>query len=143
MNDQTQAQMVQAWAEILVLKWKDQIQKLGIGVSNQLIDSIILDIQFKAPDIASEVRLRFNYYGKFVDMGVGRGQKKGEKPVKLKKKVGKTSTRKAKPWYSPIFWAEFNKLVAFLTEKGAADGALIIRENWEDNSISLKSFRTI
>lgn len=50
----------------------------------------------------------YDYYGKFVDMGVGRG---------VTMETVETTNRKPKPWYSKVFWGQFQKIKKLMVEK--------------------------
>jgi hypothetical protein len=119
---------VQAWADIVINIWLDKIEKMNIYYSYQLADSFVNHIISQANGDAQKIEFAFNYYGKFVDMGVGRG-------VTIKDIRAGYSNRKPKPWYSMAFYIEVNKLASIMAEKYARRGVLAIVENVEDNAM--------
>jgi len=126
------------WATIVLQQWETKINALEIGYSEQLIDSLLMEVKMISPDVLSSIEFTFKYYGKFVDMGVGKGVKLSD--------IGKGGTdkkfkRKAKKWYSPIFFRNLNTLRRYLGEHYARQGAFIIRENISDNSNPLRNVR--
>ena len=62
-----------------------------------------------------KVTFLFLYYGKFPDMGVGRGVKLGDP----------SGNRQRKPWYSSVFLKEVYALGRLLAEKYGIDAAQI------------------
>jgi len=76
-----------------------------------------------------KIEFAFNYYGKFVEMGVGNGLSMDD----LKSSI--TTTRKPKEWYSKVFFSQVKKLGAILAEKYAKQTALLIVENMDDNAL--------
>lgn len=91
-------------------------QRLGIGVTGKLIASIQTHVTAKT------LQLNFNYYGRFVDMGVGRGISLDEL-----KALGKYSTRKPKPFYSSEAYSE----AALLRVRLAAAGVTMAVKEFE------------
>lgn len=119
---------VQAWADIVIQIWLDKIEKLKINYSYQLADSFVNHVVSHANGNVARIEFAFNYYGKFVDMGVGRGTTLDDV------RAGNTN-RKPKPWYSRTFYGEVRKLSQLLAEKYARKGALIVVENIDDNAL--------
>lgn len=118
---------VQAWADIVIQIWLDKIEKLHIYDTYQLADSFVNHIITHANGDAYRIEFAFNYYGKFIDMGVGRG-------VKLEDAGDPNSKRKPRPWYSKTFFSEVQKLRIIFAEKYARKGAILIVENIDDNA---------
>jgi hypothetical protein len=119
---------VQAWADIVIRIWLDKIAQLKINYSYQLADSFVNHIISHANGNVQMIEFAFNYYGKFVDMGVGRG-------VTLEDVGSPGINRKPKPWYSRTFYSEVQKLVKIMAEKYARKGAMAIVENVDDNAL--------
>ena len=119
---------VQAWADIVIQIWLDKIEKLKIIYTYQLADSFVNHVISHSNGDVQRIEFAFNYYGKFVDMGVGRG-------VTLDDVRAGNTSRKPKPWYSRTFYGEVRKLSALLAEKYARKGALIVVENIDDNAL--------
>lgn len=91
---------VEAWAEIVTNIWYDKLNRLGVGLSGELFDSIEFNIMQDSKGNVDKVEFFFHYYGRFVDMGVYGG---GE--------------RKAKLWFSKVYYSQFMKLQEILSEK--------------------------
>lgn len=135
--DTTMQQTAEAWGEILLERWLLKLNALGIGYSMQLEDSFRIQVIGSGMNV-SQIHAMFNYYGKFVDMGVGKGVSSGEVKGVSKERslIGRTdgTRRRAKKWYSPVFYTEVEKLKHILAEKYARRAVLTIVENVEDNA---------
>lgn len=73
MQTTTQIELVNDWAKIAVETLQKEIDAKKIIGSGALRKSFIINVIRNAAGDASQVSLMFNYYGRFVDMGVGRG----------------------------------------------------------------------
>lgn len=101
---------VEAWAIITIKRWQNKIEQLGIGHSNDLARSFMQHVITQGNGDPVKIEFAFNYYGKFVDMGVGNGVKKTQVGI---------NNRIAKPWYSATFYHEVKRLGELLAEKFA------------------------
>ena len=117
-------QTVAEWARITVERWEEKISQLGIGDSNALINSFTQQVITDSAGNPDLIRFTFEYYGKMVDMGVGRGVKATE--------IGNVeTTRKPKPWYSKQFGREVYRLAEILAEAYGRRAVTIIIQNIE------------
>lgn len=98
----------EAWANIVIERWERKIERLGIGSTGALIRSFTQHVRSQADGRVDLIQFTFEYYGKFVDMGVGRG-------VKLD--MVETSNRRAKPFLSKTFFSQLEKLKDILVDK--------------------------
>ncbi|WP_319228360.1 hypothetical protein [Draconibacterium orientale] len=113
---------VEAWADIVIERWEQKIERLNIGSSGQLIKSFYHTVQTQANGNPELIVFTFEYYGKFVDMGVGRGVTIEEVEF---------SNRRPKAWYSKVFFSQLEKLKELLAEKYARKAQLQILINVE------------
>jgi hypothetical protein len=120
---------MQAWADIVIDIWEDKTEALGINDSYQLLDSFMNTVVVDANGNPEKIEFAFNYYGKFVDMGVGGNISISD--------IGSavTSKRRPKAWYSKTFFSQVKKLGEILASKYAKRAALIIIENIDDNAL--------
>jgi len=85
------------------------------------------------------IEFAFNYYGKFLDMGVGKGTKLGDRPVSKSSRVLADKmlggVRQPKKWYSRTFYGESHRLFEILQKEYGRKAQVIISENINDNSI--------
>ncbi|TSA24000.1 MAG: hypothetical protein D4R67_12590 [Bacteroidetes bacterium] len=136
----TQSEIADAWAKITIRRWRKKIRTLKIGETNSLYDSFVRDVIGSANGDLIKIDFAFKYYGKFVDMGVGKGTKiSGVKESKTSRRLeGRMlgNRRRAKKWYSKTFHAETMRLREILVEHYAEMGSLTIIENIDDNSKS-------
>ena len=101
-------QTVEAWAEIVLKQWINKIIALKLTDTHALYDSFHHHIISNAGGDIQKIEFAFLYYGKFLDMGVGKGQK-----------IGEEGDRKPKKWFSATFFANTQKLKEILAEKYA------------------------
>ncbi|MBN2747359.1 MAG: hypothetical protein JXR34_11595 [Bacteroidales bacterium] len=120
---------LQAWADIVIHIWEEKTEKLKINYSYQLLDSFMNHVIINANGDPKRVEFAFNYYGKFVDMGVGGNISLDD--------VGNfaTTTRRPKQWYSKTFFSQVIRLGEILAQKYAKRAALLIIENTDDNAL--------
>jgi hypothetical protein len=101
---------VDAWARYAVRDWQRELDaKLSKPAnSNSLRNGIKYSLMFKGDELVN-VHFQFPYYGRFVDMGVGKGVKIGDVgELKISRRLSGKQTgnrRKRKPW--------LNKKLAF------------------------------
>ncbi len=118
---------VEAWADIVIDNWLNNLAKLKIGYYFQLQQTLSHEVLgASAGRLPNAVQFSFELYGKFVDMGVGKG-------VKLEDVKSGAHDRKPKKWYSKTFYSESLKLSAILGEKYAYLGAITIVEQLCDS----------
>ena len=108
---------VEAWADIVIERWETKIQRLNIRHTGKLADSFHQHVQTQANGNPELIVFTFEYYGKFVDMGVGRG---------VTFEQVEFSNRRPKAWYSKVFFSQLEKLKDILSEKYARKGQLTI-----------------
>ncbi len=118
---------VQAWSDIVLENWLDNMHKLRIGYTFELENSIIYGIEHGSDKLPSAIEFSFMYYGKFVDMGVGNG-------VKLEDVKSGFHTRQPKKWYSKTFYGQTLKLSLILAQKYARIAAINLVEIISDKS---------
>jgi len=136
----TQYEIADAWARITIKRWRRKMHQLKIGQTDQLYYSFLKEVVGAANGDLIKIDFAFKYYGKFTDMGVGRGRKMADvgpsrTSLKLRGRM-LGGGRKPKKWYSPTFFAEVGRLREILAEHYAHLGALTIVENIGDNSIT-------
>lgn len=110
---------VEAWAEIVTNIWYDKINRLDIGITGELFDSIEFNIMQDAKGNANRIEFLFHYYGRFIDMGVFGG---GE--------------RRQKPWFSKVYYSQFKKLQELLAEKVGERANIIMIQELTTNNIN-------
>lgn len=110
---------VEAWAEITIKEWLKKIKAMGIGSSGQLLNSFYHHINTSADGKPQYVNFAFEYYGRFVDWGVGKG-------VTIENRDMLNTSRKQKPWFSSVFMTQLAVLKHLMAEKYAEKAAVVV-----------------
>jgi hypothetical protein len=121
------AETIRAWADITIERWRTKIDRMGIGYTLDLENSLKAEVIAESGGNPRMVEFSMLMYGRFVDMGVGKG-------VTIDDVGSPNANRKPRPWYSRTFYAEVKKLASILAEKYARKGVLTIVENIDDNA---------
>lgn len=98
----------EAFAKIVIERWEQKVMAMKINRSGKLANSFYQYVQTQANGNVDFILFTFEFYGKFVDMGVGRGIKTEEVQFSL---------RKPRRWYSKVFYSQVIKLKDILKEK--------------------------
>lgn len=138
----SEREIAQAWAQITVKRWKRNLSRMNIGQmsSGELLRSFQYKVLAGAGGDVLKIEFAFKYYGKFVDMGVGRGTSLGDHP---QSRTGRRFSpsfsgmiRKPKKWYSKSFYAETQRLLEIMKEEYGHKGQLLITEHLSDSAIN-------
>jgi hypothetical protein len=141
-------QTIIGWAEITIDRWEESIARYHIGDSRTLINSFLHYVITQSNGDVKMIQFAFEYYGKFVDMGVGRGrslvnpdsrkykalEKKGYNARNIARHL-QGNRREPKPWYTPTLYREIHILTRLLATKYAEKCAITIVENIDDNAL--------
>jgi len=126
---------LQAWSDIVEERWLDKIHKLGIGQTGMLENSFRHQVITDGAGNPERIEFAFNFYGRFVDIGVGRGMQAGvtkDDPGywDYRDFYGQLNIykRKSKKWYSNTLYAERQKLVRILADKYSHIGTITVVE---------------
>jgi hypothetical protein len=112
----------QAWADIVIKNWQRKMIDLNIGSTGALFDSFVNDVISNTKGNPERIEFAHEFYGNFVDMGVGKG-------VYIGNPGDVTTTRKAKPWRSKVLFSQTIRLSELISEKFGIIAASVIREN--------------
>lgn len=124
---------VDAWAKITIEKFQASLKKKGIGVTDDLYNSFVKQVNGSRDEMVS-VMIKFNFYGRLRDMGVGRGLSAHERSsnstnrrgARLGAQVSYTS-RSPKKWYNKTKTSQLYRLREILSEDlGRESTAMII-----------------
>jgi len=126
------SQLATDWSKITIDRWKKNIEKRGIGHSGDLFKSFVSNIIRNSDGDPKRIELSFLFYGRFVDMGVGRGgsvkTQSDEKTLRGRAGAFKSTSRRAKKWYSKTLAAETRSLARLLAKEFAIKGINIIED---------------
>lgn len=119
--------VLDSWARFTAERLQKSIKKLRIGVTGSLSYSVIYAAISSNGDTTS-LQHSFNYYGKFRDMGVGKGQ-----PIGDYKDNGDVYSlvgggRKPKKWFSKTYYGQVAELRTLMMEKYAEQSIGLIKE---------------
>lgn len=123
---------VEKWAEFVVKDWQKKIKSLKIGKTDAFTRSFAENLFRNSGGDIDKVALQFLFYGRFVDMGVGKGVRwddVGE--LKMSRKYDGRQTgnrRKPKRWYSQNLFYSTRKLAELLSERYAEKSQMVIME---------------
>ena len=138
-NKLSEREIAEAWAKITIIKWKKKLASNKIGDTGNLLKSVKYNVLASAQGNVLKITLLFEYYGRFVDMGVGKGVKIGDvkESAASRKLSGKMlgNRRRPKKWYSKTFHAEVMKLSEIFAKEYGHRGVVAITENLSDKSI--------
>lgn len=127
------SETLKAWADITIERWRTKIDRLGIGYTLALENSLKAEVMAESGGNPNMVQFTMLMYGRFVDMGVGNGVPVEE--VKLLttdrrlEGTGDGNRRRAKRWYSRTLYAERERLTEILAQKYGRRAALTIAES--------------
>jgi hypothetical protein len=110
------------WANIVIERWEEKIMQLGIGSTNTLINSFTQQVITDSNGNPELIVFAFEYYGKFIDMGVGRGTSLGEVI---------SSNRTAKAWHNKIFVRELAIMSSLIADHYGTKATIIIKSSIE------------
>jgi len=122
---------VEAWADIVVKEWLNKIRLLNIEGSSNLVNSFIHHVISRSDGDPSHIEFAFEYYGKMVNWGVGKGVTLDERDMMMSSGF---TTRKPKPWYDDVFFTQLRVLSHLMAEKYGQRAALIVKANLEKTS---------
>ncbi len=113
--------LIENWARITLEYLKQNLFKYKIGVTESLKNSLKYTIVKDSQNWTQRVTFEFNLYGRFVDMGVGKGVSLGgAREVKIMRRAlnqrGNGIGRKPKPWEAKGFAAQSFRLQELIAE---------------------------
>jgi hypothetical protein len=120
MAEWNQYETLKAWADIVIERWELKISQFNVYDTGELLRSFQTHVQLDANGVGEKITFAYAYYGRFVELGVGKYVK-----------AGMESNRKKKPWYTKIFFGQVNQLARIMAEKYGQQAALAIVENIE------------
>lgn len=127
---------IDKWARFTIERWRGKQRDLAIGVSGHLSRSMRYALQMSGRDVTG-VSFSFPMYGRFVDMGVGRGLRSHERSTNVMnrnaaKSVGAQvlySVRKPKRWFNKPKMARIYALKEMLAGRVAAGVSTQVSDN--------------
>ena len=119
----TQFQTVEKWLEYTLDNLREQLRKQKINDTGQLLASVQGHLVAAAGGDVERLTIAYAAYGKFVDMGVGRGMGAGIRKAnsayaRIRDERGRLHqhTRKARPWSSKTLGKQSFRLGVLLSD---------------------------
>lgn len=88
----SQKQVIDAWAKYTIEYLQDELVRLKIGKTQNLYNSFKHELELNGNDVKA-VAIKFHFYGRFRDMGVGSGVKAYERKSNRQNLVGARAYR--------------------------------------------------
>lgn len=113
----------EAWAEIVISKWRQKLTALRIEQTGNLFKSFYFHVHNNADGNPALILFTFEKYGMYVDYGVGREVAKGNSGnlSQYAKYSEKTRSmhlgRERKEWFSGVYYRELNRLREIVADK--------------------------
>lgn len=124
----------QQWLDIYEERLQDALLKHGIGKTGSLASSFVKTVILNADAEPAKMQMQFLFYGRFRDMGVGRGQALGfkkEKNIQLYRTQNSFGRKPAK-WYSKTTGREIEILAQLLKKHFGIEMIQTIESNLND-----------
>ena len=120
--------MVDEWARYTIEAWRKELRKKKIGVTDELYQSFTHQLQRNQTELLG-VLLKFKFYGRLRDMGVGNGVKAYEVKENVanliaKKRYGanvQSVNRRPGRWFNKIKTHQSHRLREILAEKAGVE----------------------
>lgn len=110
-------EVLKEFMPIFIERLRKNMRDLNVGHSGDTDDSFAYSVR-KGSDKVS-ANLRFLFYARFVDMGVGKGttlaERQSGRPL-MAGRAGVGNRRKPKPWFGPQYIFEVQRLQEIMTE---------------------------
>jgi hypothetical protein len=127
---------VDEWADITIEKFQKSIRKQGIGVSNELIDSFTKQVITDRDEMVGML-IKFKFYGRLRDMGVGRGISAYERTGNAANRRGASTganvsyvNRKPKKWYNKTKASQLYRLREILGQDISKEATTYINDSF-------------
>lgn len=123
---------VLAFNATMIQIWKERIQLLGVIDTGQLLSSlnglqVVENSEGKFLDFS--LSQEFREYGIWQDKGVGKETYRGNDGD-----IGRDKVRKARPWFSPKYYASVLNLRDFISDNVGLEALNIISNALEDKA---------
>lgn len=134
-HDQSRAKLMHVWSANVIKRWIQEIEAQEISRPDKLISSLRKRVYNAAGGDQTKIVFTLLNYGRFVDLGVGRGEKYNRRkhdPVFWSgQKYPETPGFKyqVKPWMLPVFKQRVYSLAAILERKYNEYAQLMIIQN--------------
>jgi hypothetical protein len=108
------------WGDYVEERLRQALAALNVGYTQELISSLSHRVMAASASQKGQYQQLFKEYGRFVDMGAGRGQMLQTEANKRRALKRRKGARQPKKWYSKTFYGSLNKLIGNLSANYAA-----------------------
>lgn len=115
---------IQRWADEVIREWDRKAIELGIH-EGHLLNSFANHVVWAAGGRVDRIEFLFEYYGKFVDMGVGKGVSMEDRDALVALGI----RRRPKPWFSSVFYRRVKYLKHLMAESTAQQTVNVVVRN--------------
>lgn len=120
---------LQWWSNYVQERLKVELEKKDVRVTDTLINSLAGKVMAQAAGHEGAAQLVFDTAGRFVDMGAGKGYRKGVPTAEnIKAKLMGIERRKPIKWYSKTAYGSVNRLMYNFSAKYSEAISLGIKE---------------
>lgn len=143
----TKKQTLQAWADVTIQMWEEKVLMLDVWDEGFLYKSFVNHVLAQSSGDVQRIDYVFKLYGIYSDMGVGREVSRGnsgdleEYAYFNYGSMSHQLKRKAKPWYSSIFYREMKKLSEYLAVNYGVAATVAMVENISGGDIYDRRFK--
>jgi hypothetical protein len=115
---------IEKFADLVIEKWQTKIVVLGITDTRTLFNSFMATVTREANGDPKKITFVFEYYGKFLDMGVfGTGSRARQKRGTMRR------IREKYPWYSSVFARQVRRLANLMARQYGYDSVTTVVES--------------
>lgn len=112
------------WSNYVTDRLTAELQRRNMKVSDDLLNSLKAAVESANANHEGAAALSFKTYGRFVDMGAGRGYNKGVPSSEaVRERLQDRRGRRPKKWYSRVAYGTLDRLIMNLVSK-YQDGTL-------------------
>lgn len=134
-----QRTLVEDWGKFTLERFQKAIYKHQVGVSGELAKSFVFRVIEGSGGSVLAAEIKFRYYGRFVDMGVGKGVKVGDNKSSQGERAERLAQfnylqpRRAKKIYSRPLAGQVKKLAELLEKYYGIRFISIVENGFNDN----------
>ena len=118
---------IDQWAKVTITQWQQRIKHYDMH-DGKLAESLYHHANREANGDKALVIFAFEYYGKMVEWGVGKG-------VTIANRDHIQTTREKKPWFSDVFFARLDIIKKEMAKSMSRDALLFVKTNLEKYNI--------
>jgi hypothetical protein len=138
-------EVISQWLIIAIERFQEALKKNKVGVTDKLFKSFLSNVIRSSGGQVSRIEIEFLFYGRYVDMGVGKGfpiggHKSFRDFSRYRDARGRLLKmgRKPKKWYSKTKTFEIGKLTTLLAEQYGLQTAKAVESALDNQKIIIE-----